>query len=113
SLSFAFYVDHRDPHSFPTRRSSDLMFNTPPTYAIYIAGLVFKWLKRQGGIPAIEAENIRKAEALYGFLDTSDFYQSTVHPSVRSRMTVPFFLQAECLKAAFGAPAEPRGALQL
>ncbi|HLU78026.1 MAG TPA: 3-phosphoserine/phosphohydroxythreonine transaminase [Burkholderiaceae bacterium] len=89
------------------------MFNTPPTYAIYIAGLVFKWLKRQGGIPAIEAENIRKAEALYGFLDTSDFYQSTVHPSVRSRMNVPFFLKNESLNAEFLAQAESRGLLQL
>src|SRR5690606_41376471 len=88
-------------------------FNTPPTYAIYIAGLVFKWLKRQGGIQAIEAENIRKAEALYGFLDTSDFYVSTVHPSVRSRMNVPFFLKNESLHAELLAQAESRGLLQL
>lgn len=89
------------------------MFNTPPTYAIYIAGLVFKWLKRKGGIVAMEAENIRKAEALYGFLDESDFFQSTVHPSVRSRMNVPFFLKDESLNAEFLAQAEARGLLQL
>ena len=71
--------------------ASGSMFNTPPTYAIYIAGLVFKWLKRQGGITAIEAENQRKAQALYAYLDRSDFYINGVHPSVRSRMNVPFF----------------------
>ncbi|NLC36699.1 MAG: 3-phosphoserine/phosphohydroxythreonine transaminase [Alcaligenaceae bacterium] len=89
------------------------MFNTPPTYAIYIAGLVFKWLKRAGGIAAIEAENIRKAEALYGFLDTSGFYRSTVQASARSRMNVPFFLNDESLNAEFLAQAESRGLLQL
>ena len=89
------------------------MFNTPPTYAIYIAGLVFKWLKRKGGIAAIEAENIRKAEALYAYLDTSDFYQCAVHPSVRSRMNVPFFLKDESLNAQFLAQSESRGLLQL
>ncbi len=89
------------------------MFNTPPTYAIYIAGLVFKWLKRKGGIAAMEAENIRKAEALYGFLDRSAFFSTSVHPSVRSRMNVPFFLKDESLNAEFLAQAESRGLLQL
>jgi len=89
------------------------MFNTPPTYAIYIAGLVFKWLKRQGGIAAIEAENIRKADALYGFLETSGFYQIAVHPSVRSRMNVPFFLKDESLNAEFLSQAEAHGLSQL
>lgn len=89
------------------------MFNTPPTYAIYIAGLVFKWLKRQGGIAAMEAENIRKADALYAFLDGSGFYRSPVHPSVRSRMNVPFFLTDESLNAEFLAQADARGLLQL
>jgi len=82
------------------------MFNTPPTYAIYIAGLVFKWLKRNGGVAAIEAENIRKAQAIYGFLDTSEFYLSPVHGPVRSRMNVPFFLKEESLNAEFLAQAE-------
>src|SRR5690554_1903971 len=89
------------------------MFNTPPTYAIYIAGLVFKWLKRRGGIAAVEAENIRKAEALYGFLDRSEFYQNAVHPSVRSRMNVPFFLKDESLNSRFLSEADARGLLQL
>jgi len=89
------------------------MFNTPPTYAIYIAGLVFKWLKRQGGVAAIEVENIRKAQALYGFLDSSAFYVSTVHAPVRSRMNVPFFLKDESLDAEFLAQADARGLMQL
>ena len=89
------------------------MYNTPPTYSIYIAGLVFKWLKQQGGLAAIEAQNIRKAQTLYGFLDASSFYVSAVHPSVRSRMNVPFFLNDESLNAEFLAQAESRGLMQL
>ena len=89
------------------------MFNTPPTYAIYIAGLVFKWLKRKGGVAAIEAENIRKARAFYGFLDASGFYRSTVHAPVRSRMNAPFFLVDESLNAKFLSQADAQGLLQL
>lgn len=89
------------------------MFNTPPTYSIYIAGLVFKWLKRQGGIAGIEAQNIRKAQALYAALDNSSFYESRIHGPARSRMNVPFFLKDESLNARFLADAEARGLLQL
>jgi len=89
------------------------MFNTPPTYAIYIAGLVFKWLKRQGGVAAIEAANIAKAQALYSFLDSSGFYVSRVHAASRSRMNVPFFLRDESLNAAFLTEAEAAGLMQL
>ena len=89
------------------------MFNTPPTYAIYIAGLVYKWLKRQGGVTAIEAQNIRKAQALYQYLDSSSFYVSTVHESARSRMNVPFLLKDESLNAKFLEQAEARGLTQL
>jgi phosphoserine aminotransferase len=98
---------------YATVAAAGSMFNTPPTYAIYIAGLVFKWLKRQGGVAAIEAENIRKAEALYGYLDQSNFYLNTVHAPVRSRMNVPFFLKDESLNAEFLAQAQARGLLQL
>ena len=89
------------------------MFNTPPTYAIYVAGLMFKWLKRQGGVAAIEAANIAKAQALYSFLDASGFYLSRVHPGSRSRMNVPFFLHDESLNATFLAEAQEAGLLQL
>ncbi len=77
------------------------MYNTPPTYAIYIAGLVFKWLKRQGGVQGIEQRNIAKASALYNFLDQSDFYRNEIDPSCRSRMNVPFFLADETRNEAF------------
>lgn len=89
------------------------MFNTPPTYAIYIAGLVFKWLKRQGGVAAIEQVNIAKAQALYDYLDGSGFYVNRIHPAVRSRMNVPFFLNDESHNSAFLAEADAAGFLQL
>lgn len=89
------------------------MFNTPPTYAIYIAGLVFKWLKEQGGLAAMEQQNIAKASRLYGYFDQSSFYTVPVHPSVRSRMNVPFFLPDTALESAFLAGAQARGLMQL
>jgi phosphoserine aminotransferase len=92
---------------------NDSRYNTPPTYAIYIAGLVFKWLKAQGGVAGMEAINRAKADALYGYLDASGFYRNTVHPSVRSRMNVPFFLADESLNADFLKGADAAGLLQL
>jgi phosphoserine aminotransferase len=89
------------------------MFNTPPTYAIYMAGLVFQWLKRQGGIAAMEAVNTRKANLLYGFIDGSDFYVNRVDPAHRSRMNVPFFLADESRNDDFLAGAKAAGLLQL
>ncbi len=92
---------------------NDSMFNTPPTYAIYIAGLVFQWLLAQGGVPAIEQKNIAKANLLYGFLDGSEFYKSPVRREDRSRMNVPFKLADEALDAAFLDGAKARGMVQL
>ncbi|SDV51098.1 3-phosphoserine/phosphohydroxythreonine transaminase [Chitinasiproducens palmae] len=89
------------------------MYNTPPTYAIYIAGLVFQWLKRQGGLPAIEARNREKAGLLYGAIDASDFYVNDVDPAARSLMNVPFRLHDETLNEAFLKGAKERGLLQL
>jgi len=91
----------------------DSMYNTPPTYAIYIAGLVFRWLKRQGGVAAIEQRNIAKASAFYEFLDQSDFYRNEIAPSCRSRMNVPFFLADESRNEAFLAQARANGLVQL
>ncbi len=91
----------------------DSMYNTPPTYAIYIAGLVFKWLKQQGGVPAVEQRNIAKAHAIYEFLDQSDFYRNEIDPSCRSRMNVPFFLGDESRNEAFLAQARANGLVQL
>lgn len=93
--------------------AADSMFNTPPTYAIYMAGLVFKWLKKQGGIAAMEKANAAKAQALYSYLDSSGFYSNRVHADVRSRMNVPFFLADEGLNAEFLKQADQAGLLQL
>ncbi|TAL79849.1 MAG: 3-phosphoserine/phosphohydroxythreonine transaminase [Burkholderiaceae bacterium] len=98
---------------YATVAGADSMFNTPPTYAIYVAGLVFKWLKKQGGVAAMEKANIAKAEALYAYLDSTEFYTNHVHPNVRSRMNVPFFLHDEALNAPFLKQAEEAGLLQL
>jgi phosphoserine aminotransferase len=89
------------------------MYNTPPTYAIYIAGLVFQWLKRQGGIAAIEQRNIAKAGLLYDYLDLTGFYCNNIAKDCRSRMNVPFFLRDESLNETFLAGAKERGLLQL
>lgn len=98
---------------YATVAGADSMYNTPPTYAIYVAGLVFKWLKKQGGVAAMEKANIAKAEALYAYLDSTEFYTNHVHPNVRSRMNVPFFLHDEALNAPFLKQAEEAGLLQL
>lgn len=89
------------------------MYNTPPTYSIYIAGLVFKWVLQQGGVAALEKQNLAKAQALYGYFDQSDFYRVPVEPSARSRMNAPFFLKDASLDAAFLQGAEARGLMQL
>lgn len=89
------------------------MFNTPPTFAIYMAGLVFKWLLKNGGVAAMDAASTRKSCALYDYLDGSSFYESRIHPAVRSRMNVPFFLRDETLNAAFLAESDAAGLLAL
>jgi phosphoserine aminotransferase len=98
---------------FKTVAEHESMFNTPPTYAIYIAGLVFAHLKRQGGVAAMEQRNIEKARLLYEALDADDFYQNRVAPEYRSRMNVPFYLRDESLNDKFLAGAKARGLLQL
>jgi phosphoserine aminotransferase len=92
---------------------NDSMYNTPPTYGIYIAGLVFQWLKRQGGVAAMEQRNMAKASLLYDYLDSTDFYRNNIAKDCRSRMNVPFFLQDESLNDAFLAGAKERSLLQL
>jgi phosphoserine aminotransferase len=89
------------------------MLNTPPTYGIYIAGLVFKWIKAQGGLAGIELHNRAKAALLYDLFDTSGFYSSPVAREDRSLMNVPFKLKNESLDEAFLKGAQARGMLQL
>ncbi len=89
------------------------MINTPPTYGIYMAGLVFEWLLAEGGVAAIEQQNIAKAKLLYDYIDASDFYYSGVKVQNRSRMNVPFRLRNESLNDTFLKGAESNGLLQL
>ncbi len=89
------------------------MNNTPPTYAWYLSGLVFKWLKRQGGLSAMAEINQRKASKLYGYIDSSDFYSNPVEPRYRSRMNVPFVLADSTLDAKFLQEAEKARLLNL
>jgi phosphoserine aminotransferase len=111
-------IGHALPHcpsAFDYKLVADnqSMYNTPPTYSIYIAGLVFQWLKKQGGIAAIEARNIAKAQLLYDFLDSSSLYVNKVAKDCRSRMNVPFFLRDESRNEAFLAGAKAANLLQL
>ena len=90
------------------------MLNTPPTYGIYVAGLVFQWLKRQGGLQGIAAVNAEKARILYGCIDNSaGFYANPVAPECRSRMNVPFTLADPGLDAAFLAESKAAGLVSL
>ncbi len=92
---------------------NDSMINTPPTFAVYVAGLVFQWLKRQGGIAGIEKRNIEKASLLYDYLDGTAFYTNPVAKEDRSRMNVPFTLPDAKLDEAFLAGAKARDMIQL
>ncbi len=89
------------------------MYNTPPTFAWYLAGLVFKWLKANGGLTAMAAVNRRKADALYAAIDGSDFYANPVELRYRSRMNIPFTLADARLEKTFLAEAEAARLLNL
>ena len=104
--------------NYKTVADSGSMYNTPPTYSIYIAGLTFQWLKRQqegdaSGIAAIEKRNSAKARLLYDALDNSALYFNPVSQDCRSRMNVPFFLRDASRNEAFLAGAKARELLQL
>ncbi|HXF77858.1 MAG TPA: 3-phosphoserine/phosphohydroxythreonine transaminase [Usitatibacter sp.] len=92
---------------------ADSMLNTPPTFAVYLAGLTFKWLLERGGLAAIEKVNARKSRMLYDYIDGQDFYSNPVAREDRSRMNVPFRLRDDALDAKFLAEAEARGLSQL
>ncbi len=89
------------------------MYNTPPTFGWYMASLVFKWLKEQGGLKGVAAVNGRKAKKLYGMIDKSGFYQNTVDTAWRSKMNIPFTLADTSLESHFLADAEQAGFLYL
>ena len=89
------------------------MYNTPATYSWYLAGLVFQWMKSQGGVEAMGRINARKAGKLYDFIDGSDFYANPIDPRFRSWMNVPFTLADDALNADFLRGADARGLLNL
>ncbi|MDR2240130.1 MAG: 3-phosphoserine/phosphohydroxythreonine transaminase [Zoogloeaceae bacterium] len=98
---------------YKTHADNESMYNTPPTYGIYIAGLVFQWIKQQGGLAAMEKHNREKAALLYAFLDQSRFFVSPVAKADRSLMNVPFTLKKAELDEEFLKGAKARGMIQL
>jgi phosphoserine aminotransferase len=97
---------------------NESMYNTPPTYPWYLAGVVFQWIKRQRegdltGLAAIEARNVAKANLFYDYVDASGYYVNKVAANCRSRMNIPFFLPDDKLNDAFLAGAKAQGLLQL
>ncbi len=98
---------------YKAQAGADSMLNTPATYAVYIAGLVFRWLKQQGGLQAMERVNRAKAAILYDFLDQTEFYYSPVAREDRSLMNVPFRLKNDALDAEFLKQAQAAGLREL
>jgi phosphoserine aminotransferase len=103
------------PSAFEWRTvaQNNSLYNTAPTYPIYIAGLVFKWLKQLGGLAEMERINVAKSTLLYDAIDASDFYINRVARPFRSRMNVPFYLADESRNTDFLAGAQAHGLLQL
>jgi len=111
-------LDRADPRcpamlNWKTAADNDSMYNTPPTFALYLAGLVFEWLAEQGGLEAMELINRRKAAKLYGLIDDNPFYANPVELESRSLMNVPFTLANPDLDKTFLAEAEEAGLLNL
>jgi len=100
-------------YDFKVQAENDSMINTPPTYGIYMAGLVFQWLKKLGGVEKMEQINIQKAKLIYDYLDATEFYHSPVAKEDRSRMNVPFTLRSEALDEAFLKEAKAHNLTQL
>jgi len=98
---------------YKVEADSGSMYNTPATFSWYLSGLVFKWLKEQGGLPAMERLNRQKKDLLYGFIDGSDFYSNPIAKNDRSWMNVPFRLADERLDKTFLKGADERGLLYL
>ncbi len=101
------------PFNYAHLEAADSMFNTPPTYAIYMVGLVLKWLRQQGGVVAMQEASKAKSQVLYDYLDSTSFYRSTVAKPWRSRMNIPFLLHDNALDTVFLSEAQDAGLLQL
>lgn len=99
--------------NYKTLADADSMYNTPPCYSWYMAGLVFDWIQQKGGLQAMEKHNRQKAELLYQKIDNSPFYQNPVEPKYRSLMNVPFTIQKADMDSKFLDGAKQRGLLTL
>jgi phosphoserine aminotransferase len=99
--------------NYQVQADGDSMYNTPPTYGWYLAGLVFQWLKANGGLAKMADINRRKAGRLYAAIDASEMYSNPVAPANRSWMNVPFILADSALDAAFLAEAKDAGLVNL
>ena len=99
--------------TYKTHADNDSLYNTPPTYAIYILKLVLEWIKEQGGIAAVQKVNEEKAKLLYDFLDSSKLFKGTVEKEDRSLMNVPFVTGDADLDAKFVKEATAAGLVNL
>ena len=99
--------------NYQLQADNESMYNTPPTYAIYIMGLVLQHIHDEGGLPAMAERNLAKSQLLYDFLDHSRFFSNRVRPADRSRMNVTFYLRDESLNTAFLGAAQAQGMVQL
>ena len=99
--------------NYETHAKNGSMFNTPPTYGIYICGLVYEWIKNMGGVKVMHEKNVEKAKLLYDFLDNSKMFRGTVVPEDRSLMNVPFVTDSDELNTAFIAEAKAKGFVNL
>jgi len=98
---------------YKVQAGADSMHNTPPTYSVYMAGLVFQWMKQQGGVKKMEEINIAKAQLVYDYLDQTEFYHSPVAKEDRSRMNIPFSLRNDQLDEEFLKQAKACGLSEL
>ncbi len=100
-------------YDYQKQAENGSMLNTPPTYNWYLTGLVFEWIKNEGGLAAMEARNIRKAAKLYAAIDASRFYSNPIEPASRSRMNVPFRLADSAMEKLFSTEAKAAGLVGL
>jgi len=103
------HIDTPSIMNYDVLAKNGSMYNTPPTYAWYLAGLVFEWLQAQGGVSAIAQVNLKKAQLLYQYIDDSDFYTNAISAENRSLMNVPFWLVDDNLSTDFVVQAEALG----
>lgn len=107
------HIDTPSIMNYQVLAKNGSMYNTPPTYAWYLAGLVFDWLLVKGGVDAVAKINVQKAQLLYDYIDNSDFYKNSIVPENRSLMNIPFWLTDDSLSASFLAQAEKHGLMAL